>query len=294
MKITNKEGLPQAFVELAKSDYVSLPNEYRVTSLLKGTKEAILEKRHYHETEQDVSDMVWLVLGSAVHLIAEKNPEQDSEFKEVRLKEEIDGLTVSGKFDLFDGKHGVLTDYKTCSVWKVIYGDFSDWERQLMIYAYLLHKAGFTVNKCEIIALMKDHSKRDAKTKANYPQMPVKKIVFECNEQKLLDTEIWLKAKIAEIKEMEQLIDEDIPECTEEERYNSGSKFAVKVKGRKTALRVLDSMLDAERWIQDNGKGDFIEERKGIDRKCLDYCSVCEFCNYYQNNVKGVTDNEQE
>lgn len=291
MKITNKVGLPQAFVELAKSDYTTPPNEYRVTSLLKGTKEAILEKRHYHETEQDVSDMVWLVLGSAVHLIAEKNPEQDSEFKEVRLKEEIDGLTVSGKFDLFDGKRGVLTDYKTCSVWKVIYGDFSDWERQLMIYAYLLHKAGFTVNKCEIIALMKDHSKRDAKNKAGYPQRPVQKITFECNDRELANIEIWLKAKIAEIKKMEQLIDDDIPECTEEERYNSGSKFAVKSKGRKTALRVLDSKEEAEQWIKDNSKGDFVEERKGEDKKCMDYCSVCNFCSHYKS-LQGEVDHE--
>jgi len=122
----------------------------------------------------------------------------------------------------------------------------------------------------------------------------VQKITFECNDRELANIEIWLKAKIAEIKEMEQLIDDDIPECTEEERYNSGSKFAVKAKGRKTALRVLDSKEDAERWMQDNGKGDFIEERKGEDKKCLDFCSVCDFCNYYQNNVKGATDNEQE
>jgi len=290
MKITNKEGLPQAFVEMAQSDYITTENEFRVTSLLKGYKEAILEKRHFAEIEQDVSDMVWLIFGTAVHLIAEKSPEGDTEFKEIRLKEIINGISVSGRFDLFDAKKGILTDYKTCSVWKVIYGDFSDWERQLMIYAYLLKKAGFKVNQCEVIAIMKDHSKRDAKNKASYPQRPTKKITFQVTDKKLDDILIWLENKVDTIKLYSQLTDDKIPPCTEEERYNSGSKWAVKNKGRKTALRVLDTEGEAKEWIENNGKGDYIEERKGEDKKCIDYCSACEFCNYYKENVKNVVE----
>lgn len=32
--------------------------------------------------------------------------------------------------------------------------------------------------------------------------------------------------------------------------------------------------------------GDFIETRPGEDKKCLDYCAACEFCNYYREKVK--------
>ena len=54
--------------------------------------------------------------------------------------------------------------------------------------------------------------------------------------------------------------------------------------GWKTALRVLDSMEEAEEWKEKNG-GDSIEIRPGEDKKCIDYCNVCEFCNYYKEKV---------
>ena len=62
---------------MAKRDYKFEPNEYRVTQLLKGIRETILERRHYHEIEQDVSDMIWLLFGTAVHSIIEHHKEAD-------------------------------------------------------------------------------------------------------------------------------------------------------------------------------------------------------------------------
>ena len=60
MIITNNLNLPQPLVDMAQSEYKLKPNEYRVTSLLKGIRETILERRHQDEIEQDVSDMIWL------------------------------------------------------------------------------------------------------------------------------------------------------------------------------------------------------------------------------------------
>ena len=99
-----------------------------------------------------------------------------------------------------------------------------------------------------------------------------------------LEIENWLHARFKEIAKAEKLPDDELPLCTPEERFNSGDKFAVMKKGRKTALRVLDSMEDAKYWMAANG-GDYIETRRGEDRKCQDYCSVCEFCNYYKEVV---------
>lgn len=284
MIITNKLGLPQAFVEMAKKDYTCEPNEYRVTSLLKGIRECILERRHQHEIEQDVSDMIWLLFGTAVHSVLEHHEEADNEIKESRIKIPVGDYILSGQFDLYNAETQTITDYKTCSVWKIIYGDFEDWRRQLLIYAYMMRSIGFQVNQGEIIAIMKDHSKRDAKYKADYPQSPVAKITFKFTEQDFTDIELWLNQKFAEIAEAEKLPDDELPLCTPEERFNSGDKFAVMKKGRKTALRVLDSMEEAEEWKEKNG-GDSIEIRPGEDKKCIDYCNVCEFCNYYKEKV---------
>lgn len=288
MKITNNLGLPQAFVEMAKRDYEYEPNEYRVTSLLKGVRETILERRYQDQIEQDVSDMIWLLFGTAVHSVLEHHEEADEEIKESRLKIPIGDYILSGQFDLYNAETKAITDYKTCSVWKIIYGDFEDWRRQLLIYAYMMQSIGFQVNQGEVIAMMKDHSKRDARNKANYPQLPVIKVTFEFAEQDFADIEVWLNEKFAEIAEAEKLPDKELPLCTPEERFNSGDKFAVMKKGRKTALRVLDSQEEAEEWKEQNG-GDFIQVRKGEDKKCADYCSACEFCNYYQEQFKEKT-----
>ncbi|HQE50447.1 MAG TPA: PD-(D/E)XK nuclease family protein, partial [Fervidobacterium sp.] len=169
MIITNKLRLPQQLVNMAKRDYKFEPNEYRVTQLLKGIRETILERRHYHEIEQDVSDMIWLLFGTAVHSIIEHHKEADHEFKEERIKIRIGNYILSGKFDLYNAETKTITDYKTCSIWKVVNGDYEDWRRQLLIYAYMLQSIGFPVEKAEIIALMKDHSKAQAKRKADYP-----------------------------------------------------------------------------------------------------------------------------
>ena len=285
MKITNKLGLPQALVNMAKQEYECEENKYRVTSLLKGTREAILERRHQHEIEQDVSDMIWLLFGTAVHSVLEHHEVGEHEVKEHRLKVPIGDYILSGQFDLYNAKTKTVTDYKTCSVWKVIFSDYEDWNQQLLIYSYMLKTKGYDVKQGEIIALMKDHSKAQAKRKKDYPKLPVKKLTFEFTEQDFLDIEEWLKEKFAEISEVEKLPDSELPLCTPEERFNSGDKFAVMKKGRKTALRVLDSHEDAMEWMQNNS-GDFIQIRPGEDKKCEDYCSACEFCNYYQEQVK--------
>ena len=284
MIITNKLRLPQQLVNMAKRDYKFEPNEYRVTQLLKGIRETILERRHYHEIEQDVSDMIWLLFGTAVHSIIEHHKEADHEFKEERIKIRIGNYILSGKFDLYNAETKTITDYKTCSIWKVVNGDYEDWRRQLLIYAYMLQSIGFPVEKAEIIALMKDHSKAQAKRKADYPKQPARKITFTFSGQDFKEIENWLHLRFEQISKAEKLPDDKLPLCTPEERFNSGDKFAVMKKGRKTALRVLDSMEDAENWMAANG-GDYIETRRGEDRKCQDYCSACEFCNYYKEVI---------
>ncbi len=284
MIITNNLNLPQPLVDMAQSEYKLKPNEYRVTSLLKGIRETILERRHQDEIEQDVSDMIWLLFGTAVHNVLENHQEGDQEIKEARLKVPIGDYILSGQFDLYNADTKTITDYKTCSIWKVVYGDYSDWRRQLLIYSYMLQSIGFPVEKAEIIALMKDHSKSQAKIKADYPKQPVRKITFTFTEKDFAEIESWLHQRFEQIAKAEKLPDDELPLCTPEERFNSGDKYAVMKKGRKTALRVLDSREDAENWMATNG-GDYIEVRKGEDKKCQDYCSACEFCDYYKEVV---------
>lgn len=301
MNITNDMNLPQPLVSMCQKDYQYEPNEYRVTSLLKGIRETLLERRHESEITRDVSDMIWLLFGTAVHGILEKNQETDDQIKEARLKEtvrlwckeNVPEYTLSGQFDLYDASKKKITDYKTASVWKIIFGNFEDWRRQLLIYGWLLRKAGFEVECAEIVAMLKDHSKRDAKIKSNYPPLPVATVPFKFKESDFEEIEIWLAHRFEEIYEAEKLPDDELPLCTPEERFNSGDKYAVMKNGRKTALRVLDSMEEATAYMLEV-KGDRIDTRPGEDKKCIDYCSAAPFCSFYKERYAKTEVNENE
>ena len=122
MILTNKLNLPQPFVSAAQSDYAYTERRYSATSLLKGTREAILQRRHDAEVEADVSDMVWAIFGSAVHSILEGAQESATQLKENYIVVDMqDGYQLSGIFDLYDDATGIVTDYKTASVWKVFW-----------------------------------------------------------------------------------------------------------------------------------------------------------------------------
>lgn len=288
MIITNKKNLPEPMVNFVKRDgYQPAMDRISVTDLSKGIREIWLYKRHYNEIEQDVADMVWLMFGTALHNVIERAEEADHQIIEGALEEKVGGLTISGRFDLYDAKRRIVTDYKTCSIWKFKFNDFSDWEQQTMIYCWLLSKAGFEVNGAEIVALIKDHSKTKARVEADYPELPVETIHFPYNYAKHQEIEDYIINRVAEIEAAKDLPDEELPLCTEDERWHSGDKYAVMKGTNKTALRVLDSEDEAKDWMESNEHrgGTHIEFRPGMSRKCQDYCAACEFCDYYKSEV---------
>jgi hypothetical protein len=287
MTTTNKAGLPQAFVNFVSNVRHNRPGTLSATTLLKGDKEIVLYDRHFDELEQDAADLVWASFGTAFHAIMEK---QDTEaFKEEAFEVEVEGWKVTGRVDFYDLKNEILGDYKTASVWKVIYGDFADWKDQGLTYAWLMKQHGLNVKRCEFYAFLKDHSKTEAKRKPDYPQKPVYKYAFDVTEADLEVTEARIRAKIKSVKEAYKLGDDDIEPCTAEERWETATKYAVMKEGRKTAVKLCDDGATAEAYIKEiggNTAGLYVQERKGESKKCADYCPCAEFCNFYRDCVK--------
>jgi len=288
VKITNHLNLPQPFVSAVESEYVPTPQQYSVTTVLNPSRYVILSRRHNSEVEQDVADMIWLLFGTAFHSILENSRAEEEQLQEQYLKQdlgmfdkELEGYKLSGKADLLDTKTNTMIDYKTTSVYKVMFGDYEDWRKQLLMYAWLFRQQGYKVNKGQIVALMKDHSKSKAKFDRTYPQYPVKVIDFEFDDQDFVDIEKEIIDKFKELKRCEQLKDNELPMCSMEERWNDGNKYAVKKKGNKRAERVFDTKEQAEEYMKDK-KGYEIEERLGEDRRCMEYCSSCIYCPYWQ------------
>lgn len=270
--VTNKHNLPQALVNLIEEkEYVE--NRYSVTELLGPTREIVLLRKHAKEIDTDVSDVITALFGSAVHKLLE---EADSENAEVKMEYTLDdGTTIVGIADKIT--EDAIEDYKTTSVSKVQKSDFKDWRHQGLAYAWLNWKLkGEIKRKLRFHALMKDWSKLKAASINNYPSTPLFTWEYDIQDSDYDYIERYIRDKLKAIKEAEV----ELPECTDEERWYTGTKYAVyKHAGDKRAAIVCDNELEANGYITNkcDGAGE-IEVRKGEYLKCSLYCKVAKFC----------------
>ena len=287
MQITNKQNLPLAFVNAVSTEKHNKDGEYSATTLNKGVKEIILTKRHWDKLTDDVADRVWAVWGAAVHALFEA--QKDNCFHEERFSIPVLQSVVTGQVDSYDMEKGIINDWKTASAWKVIMSDFEDWKKQGMTYAWLLTQNGLTVNKCRFIALLKDHSKTKAKTDRQYPQSPVFIYEFDVTKAMLAEAKARIFSKVKEIEVAEKMSDDDILPCTASERWADGEKWAVMKSGRKTAVKLFDAQDDADAHAKELGEKHYVEHRPAVSRKCNDYCTCKDLCNFYKQMQEGGT-----
>jgi hypothetical protein len=292
MIITNRFNLPEGIVRAVDTErHNKTKDQLSATTLLKGAKEIILTWRHWHELTDDAADRMWAVFGTAVHALLEK--EGENEFTECDLTVPLaSGVTITGRIDNYNMETGVVTDYKTGSVWKVILKDFEDWRMQGLIYAWMLNKSGFKIERCRFVDLLKDHSKSKAKFDSTYPQMPVHIYEFPVTKQGLDEAEAYINERVADYLKYQDKPDDEIPPCTDKERWASETQYAVMKNGRKSAIRVLPTKAEADGMAAGLGAGHYVQTRPGESKKCAGYCLVCEHCNFYNTYVNIQADEE--
>jgi hypothetical protein len=283
MKITNKYNVPETLMALATKEYYSKGKaDFSVTEIISPPQIQRLRKKHYEQIEQDVSDMLWSLLGSALHVVAERG-QTENHITEERLHVEIEGVVLSGAIDLQKTTESgiVITDYKFTSAWAIRQDKF-EWEAQQNIYAWLVSKAkNEKVSGVQICALIRDWSRREAAVKADYPPAPIQ--VLELPLWPLEKTEAYIRERLEAHRNAKVADDwgDALPECTEEERWIRTTQYAVKREGRKTAIRVLDSEEEAKE-LAEKEKG-FVEIRKGEAIRCVNnFCGVNQWCSQYQ------------
>lgn len=286
MIIENKLELPEALVKAVSLDKHNGENEISATTLLKGVKEILITDRHWDELVADVSDNVWALFGTAIHALLEK--ESPDTFTEEKFWSKIGDWNVTGRVDCYDMSKEIIFDYKCTSAWKIVFKNFSDWEMQGKIYAWLLKQKGLNVKECRFIALLRDFSETESLRNADYPKCQIYVHRFEITEEDLAETEKFIKEKLEQLSAYKDTPDDSIPECSEEERWADKTKYAVMKEGRKTAVKVFEEKADAENMVKELGDKHYVEERKGKDKKCTRYCPCASFCHYFKE--KYATD----
>ena len=313
MIITNKSGLPQAFINAASYAWYDDPqnSDISVTRMIKPPRIVNLFKRHQHEIEVDAQELVWSILGSSIHVMLERSSGEDV-IVEKRLHTTINNWRVSGKPDAYYAKTKSVHDYKVTSVWSFL-SDKPEWEAQLNLNAMLhrLHKQ--EVDSLTILAILKDWSRSKADVSANYPQHAVHQVgvpIWTLAQQKE-----YALDRIKLHQKESVLSDEELTLCTPEQRWYRGEGWAVFKKGNKRADRILDTKAKAEQWMRDNplppakisaktGKElkpakewDEPKQRPGQNIRCLHFCearSVCSFALSLVNENNEEFNHEEE
>jgi hypothetical protein len=146
---------------------------------------------------------------------------------------------------------------------------------------------GTWIDKGEIVMFMRDFSKIKSKTQSDYPDRPVVTVSFTLDTPE--EAEAFIIDRLSLFIKYEAIKDDQLPLCTQEERFNNGDKYAVMKKGNKRAVKIHDEYVIAEIHAgalneKEEKEIYYIEERKGTDMKCLEYCSVNKYCDYYKEN----------
>ena len=293
MKLTNKHGIPDIFVNvLHRPTYSKGKAHLSVTQLINSPKIVALTAKFQDELEQDVSDMVWSLFGSAVHQILEHG-KSNGHIVEQRLHAEVDGWRISGAIDLQivrpDGTISIR-DYKTCSAWSVM-NEKIEWEQQLNLYAWLVDtvKGVTPVTDLGIVAIIRDWSRRDAARNPDYPQAPIKEIPIRLWTMKEREDYIRHRVSLHSACEFAIETDSDLPDCTPEEMWEKPTVWAVRKTGGVRAKSVHETESEAQEALEKAGKDYEIEVRPGSRTRCETFCPVnhrCQQWRIYQESKK--------
>lgn len=276
MIITNKYNLPEVLVRFAQGKHYSRGDAHRsVTQLINSPRIVALEERHHEELEQDISDVLFSLLGTATHYILDKYSDESTVIREQRMFATVNGWRISGAMDRQEitAAGRIIEDWKVTSVYAVM-NEKIDWEYQLNCYAFLVRLAGHRVCKLMINAVIRDWAKRNVGKVEGYPPAPLHQIeipLWTFEEQ-----EAFVKERIALHA---ATVMDDPPLCTPDERWMKPSTWAVQKPGAKRALKVFLVESEAQEMVV--GKKDLeVVHRPGVNTRCLNFCRVRQFCDF--------------
>jgi len=300
MKLTNEFGLPETIMTVIRTPtYSKGKANMSVTELLNSPRIVQLKRKHWDELTEDASSMVWSIFGTAIHNVLEHG-KGDNHIVEERIHVEVDGMHISGAIDLQEVESDgiILSDYKTTSAWAVM-NEKQDWHNQLNSYAYLVEAAKKTpVKKLQIVAIVRDWSRRDAATREGYPKAPI--VVIDIPLWSFADREAYVRSRISlhgdALFEMET--DGDMPECTPEETWEKPTSYALKKDGNVRAKSVHETREAAETALTaatekaKKGEKFLIEVREGGRTRCESFCQVAPYCQQHQEYLSNKANKE--
>jgi len=292
MIITNRLNLSEAWVRAARDsyDYVGWRS---VTELIGPPRISELKRRHDAEIEVDVIDLISSIFGEAMHEILRKAGENEKGvITEQRLVFEVEGKEVSMKFDRYQEEDEHLKDYKSEKISGYMHDVKHEWKCQTNSYAVGIRKIlDRPVSRITIETLLKDWSLSQlvmSKKKGDfYPESPIVKIPINVWDEE--EAERYLAERVQLHARCEQLHDNDLPFCTEDDRWVSENLWKVyKKPNLERAVRggaKFTNPDEAEAFAEHKGPDHVVIHRPSESTRCLHYCPMRKFCNQYNTEI---------
>lgn len=276
---TNVHDLPAPLVQAVINDPYTGGGDISATKLIDAPQIRFLSRKHHDAIVVDVSERIWSLLGQGVHTVLERAAlRAEGMVAEQRLFADIAGWKVSGQFDTMALDKGILSDYKVTTVYKLSNPDA--WIQQLNVLRWLAHKNGYDIKGLEIIAILRDWKKGESERRHDYPAVSIVKVPIPM--WPLEEAEEFIEERV--ILHRAASAGSHIP-CTDDERWYTGTSFALMKHGGKRALKVAHTREE----LGEPADEQFIQERPGEYRRCQSYCEVRQFCPQW-NNGEEVTD----
>ena len=174
--------------------------------------------------------------------------------------------------------NGRLSDYKSTSVYSVIFGSNDQkYVLQGSIYRWLSPDI-ITDDHMDIEFIFTDWSKAKALQQKDYPQNRVMTKTYPL--MSLEATEQWLITKLKEIHTYHNADQETLPECTDEELWATPTVFKYYKNPSKLdrSTKNFDTLDAANARLASEGSVGIINEVKGQVKACT-YCNALNVCN---------------
>jgi hypothetical protein len=294
--------MPEAYARLVKQDFER--NEARrrsdvlsfsVTTLSGPAYKFKLSKRHEAEVEIDVVDQFLSFRGQMMHKVLQDGNLRNA-FHEPEIGMQFHGVWLTGRpdivlpFEIDDFKMKTVESY-----WNQR-DTAADLEKQLNPYRFILQAAfDLPIRKLTGHIFLMNWVKRRAQFEQGYPSKPHYEI----------DVPVWphevTAAYLTERIDLFCLPFEKTEICTPEERWRHETVYSVKKEENKKATRNFKSLAEAEAFIEslkDKKAKYLIEEKPGVDARCVGYCNPNKFCPYwiehYSQAPQGTEETEED
>lgn len=312
MRYSNNSNVPLSvavFLATDNYEYNSDPNTISATTLMKPIRQIVLAGRATEgETSSDLMGQLSSRLGSAIHDGIERawihnyakamealgypkgairrikinpNPQEVTEddipvYLEQRTSKEVEGFTVSGKFDFV--AEGRVEDFKTTSVYTYMLQRNSDkYILQGSIYRWL-NPDIITADTMAIQFLFTDWSAMNARTDPNYPRARHQEQLFRLLPISVVDG--YVKKKLRDLKIYRELPEAALPPCGDEDLWRKEPVFKYyrdpsKTTGRST--KNFDTREEASLYLASKGGQGIVLEKPGEVVACK-YCAAYLLC----------------